>query len=137
VKYDSEVGGVVLDASKYTGDPAKLVDTALIRVENRKFPIEVYITDAQYVYRDLPADVQPGGWWGEPYFQNTIPAGVYVGKTNVWTFYNKFCYEHFDFTPWIVPETQAPDPTGDWVVDENDIYGENGDLSPEDLLGGG
>jgi len=101
VKYDSEVGGVVLNEADYTGDPAKLVDTALIRVETRAFPVEVSVVDAQYVYRDLPANVQPGGWWGEPFFQNTIPEGTYVGKSYTWTFYNRFCYDHYDFTPWI------------------------------------
>lgn len=133
VKYDSEVGGVVLDTSKYTGDPSKLIDVALIRVESRNFPVEVYVTDAQYVYRDLPAGVRPGGWWGETFFQNAIPSGVYIGKTNVWTFYNKFCYEHFDFSPWETAVTDPVDTTEDWIVDEDDIYGENGDLSPEDL----
>lgn len=122
VKYDSKVGGVVLNVAEYTGDVADLIDTALIRVESRSFPIEVAVTDAQYVYRDLPANVQPGGWWGEPFFQNTIPEGVYIGKSNVWTLYNKFCYEHYDDSKWIVqkpPETTAEEP-----VDENDIYGD-------------
>ena len=128
VKYDSEVGGVVLDAAAYTGDPKKLIDTALIRVESRNFPIEIWVTDAQYVYRDLPANVRPGGWWAEPFFQNTIPEGVFVGKSNVWTFYNKFCYDHFDFTPWTIAETTTPeDKTDDPPVDENDIYGDGED----------
>jgi len=143
VKYDSEVGGVVLNESTYTGDPANLKDTALIRVETRSFPIEITVTDAQYVYRDMPDTVQPGGWWGEPYFQNMIPEGVYVGKTNVWTFYNKFCYEHFDFSRWTqAPETEegtgettedlptdedSPPDTPDGAVDEDEIYSDTGD----------
>ena len=138
VKYDSEVGGVVLDENLYTGDKSKLVDTALIRVDSRNFPVEVYVTDAQYVYRDLPADVEPGGWWGEPFFQNILPEKVFVGKTNVWSFYNKFCYEHYDFSRFIVPETEAPpDTTGEEIVDEDDIYGEDTfgeEMDPEDPL---
>ncbi len=100
VKYDKNVGGVVLNVEDYTGNPDDLIDTALIRVENRSFPMEVTVTDAQYVYRDLPESIRPGGWWGEPYFQNLLPEGVYVGKSNVEKAYNRFCYDFFDFDLW-------------------------------------
>ena len=125
VKYDTVAGGVVLDVNDYTGNPANLKDVALIRVENRAFPIEVTVTDAQYVYRDLPENVLPGGGWAEPFFQNTIPSGVYVGKTNVWSFYNKFCYDYFDFDRWFRehPEWNAGESGGeDENVNEDDIY---------------
>ena len=150
VKYDTEVGGVVLDTSKYTGDPKKLIDTALIRVDSRSFPIEITVTDAQYVYRDLPDTVRPGGWWAEPFFQNTIPEGVYVGKTNVWTFYNKFCYDYYDFTPFnlaeeaakkaeeerlaaekaVAEKAEAEKAEGEKPVDENKIYGDDDGEKP-------
>lgn len=140
VKYDSEVGGVVLNVADYTGDPAKLIDTALIRVESRNFPIEITVVDAQYVYRDLPSGVRPGGWWAEPFFQNAIPEGVYVGQSANWTFYNKFCYDHYDFYWWNWLEqqqnaetedtTEPEDPeeseeSWDDVFDEDDIYGQD------------
>ncbi|MBQ8746603.1 MAG: transglycosylase domain-containing protein [Clostridia bacterium] len=139
VKYDSVVGGVVLDIGKYTGNLTDLTDTALIRVESRSFPIQITVTDAQYVYRDLPANVVPGGWWGEPFFQNALPKGVFAGITNTWSLYNRFCYDYFDFEafyrehPEARPEpegTNDPDDTGDpdetdtGAVDENDIYGD-------------
>ena len=128
-------GGVVLNVADYTGDPSKLIDTALIRVESRSFPIEITVVDAQYVYRDLPSDVRPGGWWAEPFFQNAIPEGVYVGQSANWTFYNKFCYDHYNFYWWDLMEqqqnaetenTEEPDDSGDsWddVFDEDKIYG--------------
>jgi len=135
VKYDSEVGGVVLDENLYTGDRSKLVDTALIRVDSRNFPVEVYVTDAQYVYRDLPADVEPGGWWGEPFFQNALPEKVFVGKSNVWSFYNRFCYDHYDFSRFIVPETEAlPDPGEDPIINEDDIYGVDDTEDDENMI---
>ncbi len=141
VKYDSVVGGVVLDIMSYTGNFADLTDTALIRVESRSFPVEVTVTDAQYVYRDLPADVVPGGWWGEPFFQNAIPEGVFIGQTNTWSFYNRFCYDHFDFEsfyqehPSARPVPEEPEETTDsadsedtdsGAVNEDDIYEGNG-----------
>jgi hypothetical protein len=131
------VGGVVLNVDEYTGNPANLIDTALIHVESRSFPIEITVVDAQYVYRPLPANVRPGGWWGEPFFQNSIPEGVYVGQSANWTFYNKFCYDHYDFRYWELleqeaaenentsdpPDTEEFDPFEDFI-DEDDIYGE-------------
>jgi len=110
VKYDSEVGGVVLNTSFYTGDPSKLIDTALIRVENRSFPMEIVVTDAQYVYRPLPDYIEPGGWWGIPFFYYTIPENVYIGTSNVWSAYNKFCYEHFDRDRWNAQFTDPSEP---------------------------
>ena len=137
VKYDSEVGGVVLNVAEYTGNPANLIDTALIRVENRNFPIEIKVVDAQYVYRTLPANVRPGGWWGEPFFQNAIPEGVFVGQSDTWTFYNKFCYEHYNFYRWELLEQETEDTEDTSVpldpentdipddpINEDDIYGD-------------
>ncbi len=115
VKYDTVKGGVVLNANEYTGNKADLKDVSLIRVENRSFPIPVTVTDAQYVYRPLPPNVQPGGWWGEPFFQNTIPEGVHIGTSAVWSFYNRFCYDFYDFTKWTAPaqitDSEKPDTT--------------------------
>ncbi len=133
VKYDTVVGGVVLNVEDYTGDITNLKDVALIRVDNRAFPIEITVTDAQYVYRDLPDDVLPGGGWAEPFFQNVLPKGVYVGETNVWSFYNKFCYDHFDFYRWFAehPEWNAGSeetdegedvPDDESPIDEDTIY---------------
>lgn len=133
VKYDSVVGGVVINVDTYTGNLSDLKDTALIRVENRLFPIEIRVTDAQYVYRDLPRNIRPGGWWGEPFFQNILPEGVFIGKTNVENVYNRFCYEHFDFAAWeriyvpitpVIPDVSDTDDTG--AVDEDWFYGMDG-----------
>lgn len=76
---------------------SSITQVGLIRVDSRRFPVQVTVTDAQYVYRDLPETTEPGGWWGDPFFINTIPAGTYVGSTNVETQYNQFCWKHFDF----------------------------------------
>jgi len=105
------------------------VDTALIRVDNRSFPIEITVTDAQYVYRDLPEDVRPGGWWGEPFFQNLLPEGVYIGKTNVQNVYNRFCYDHFDFAKW---EFEHPVILPEFPVDSMPDSGTDPDAEPQD-----
>jgi len=81
-------------------NPADLVDVALIRVEDRNFPTEIYVGDAQYVYREMPLSVRPSGWWGVPFFQNSLPEGVFVGSCYVNTPYNAYCYFHCDYRPW-------------------------------------
>lgn len=50
----------------------------LLRVDNRSFPIQVKILDAQYVYRPL-GDAMPGVRSDTPYFVNTLPKGRYAG----------------------------------------------------------
>ncbi len=93
VNYDAVTGAVA--SAGCPRDNVKQV--GLIQVENRKFPVQMTVTDAQFVYRDLPSNVEPGGWWGDPYFINTIPEGTFVGVSNSKTQYNQFCWYHFDF----------------------------------------
>jgi hypothetical protein len=73
----------------------------LIRVE-RHFPIQVYVTDAQYVWRELPNDVLPGSSDNEPFFINTIKKGDYCGISYTDTQFNRSCAEHFNYLAWIL-----------------------------------
>ena len=81
-------------------NPANCSDVALIRVEDRSFPIEIYVEDAQYVYREMPSSVKPGGWWGVPFFVNMLAPGEYCGSSYASTPYNAYCYSHCDYRPW-------------------------------------
>ena len=81
-------------------NPANCSDVALIRVEDRSFPIEIYVEDAQYVYREMPSSVKPGGWWGVPFFVNMLSEGEYCGSSYASTPYNAYCYKHCDYRPW-------------------------------------
>jgi len=81
-------------------NPANLKEVALIRVEDRSFPMELYVADAQYVYRELPAHIKPGGWWKVPFFTNMLQPGEYCGSSYVENPANAWCYDHCDFRPW-------------------------------------
>lgn len=83
-------------------NPADCYQTALIRVENRSFPIEVAVVDAQYTYREMPSWVKPAGWWGVPFYTNMLASGEYCGSSYPasGTPYNAYCYFHCDYTPW-------------------------------------
>ncbi len=81
-------------------NPKDTIDVALIRVEDRSYPTQIYVEDAQYVYREMPDTIKPGGWWGDPFFVNMLGEGEYCGSTYVTTPYNAYCYKHCDYRPW-------------------------------------
>lgn len=93
VNYDKKTGGV---ASQYCKSE-NIVQYGLLKIENRSFPIEVTVTDAQYVYRELPSNVAPSGWWGVSFFANMLKEGEYCGVSNVSKPFNRFCYEHYNY----------------------------------------
>ena len=105
VNYDSTTNAY---AHEYTL-PQNLYQVSLIRENTRAFPTQIFVTDAQYVYRELPSGARPCGWWGEPYFINALPEGVYVGTTNIngGRQFNSFSYENYDFSRFenTVPQT--------------------------------
>ncbi len=120
VNYDKTTKGV---ASQYC-DHDDIVQYALIKVEGRSFPKEVKVTDAQYVYRELPSTVSPAGFYGDPFFVNTLANGEYCGTSKVTTPFNHFCYQHYDYshstgidTSHFAGETTAPPETTPPVTD--------------------
>ena len=94
VDYDKVTGGVAL------GNCPKenIVKVGMIQVE-RSFPIQITVTDAQYVYKPLPSGIKPAGWWGSPFFEKALPEKTYVGITDLkgGRQFNATCYEHYDF----------------------------------------
>ncbi len=93
VDYDSVNGGV---AHEYT-PIENITKVGLIRVEDRSFPIQMVITDAQYVWRELPDDIQPGAYWSVPFFVNMLNPGEYCGISGSTTSrqYNAFAYQNY------------------------------------------
>jgi penicillin-binding protein 1A len=73
----------------------------LIQVE-RHFPIQIYVSDAQYVYKKLPSDVLPGSSDNEPFFINSIPKGDYCGISYTDRQFNRSCKEHFNYLAWLL-----------------------------------
>lgn len=105
VNYDSSTNAY---AHEYTL-PENKYQVSLIRENTRAFSAQIYVEDAQYVYRNLPSGVRPGGYWGVPYFINTIPEGTYVGMTNLkgGRQFNSFSYENYDFSKFDAPATTS------------------------------
>ena len=97
VKYDS--------LEECIADPScpkeNITYVGMIQAE-RHFPIQVYVSDAQYVWKKLPSDVLPGSSDNEPFFINMIEKGDYCGISYTDKQFNRSCKEHFNYLAWLL-----------------------------------
>ena len=73
--YDVFLRGVAVNPT-YSGFVKEI---ALLNIPDRAFPTQVFITDAEYVYRQVDDREKLGKSIDEPYFIGTVPEGEYVG----------------------------------------------------------
>jgi penicillin-binding protein 1A len=97
VKYDKINGGVGYGTCPVSDETY----VGLIQVE-RHFPIQVYVSDAQYVWRKLPKDIMPGDDDDEPFFINTLEKGDFCGISYSAVQYNRSCKSHFNYLEWLL-----------------------------------
>lgn len=67
---------------------------ALLDISERSFPKEIYVTDAEYVYRRLELGTRLGDSYDVPYFVYTIDDGEFVGRSKGKKQFNSSCYLH-------------------------------------------
>ena len=96
VRYDTVWGGIAShdcsqDEVEYVG---------LITVE-RKFPTQVYVTDAQYVWKKIGDSVMPETNPNLPYFNNVLKENEFCGISKGESQYNRYCRAHFDYLKWL------------------------------------
>ena len=72
---------------------------SLIKVV-RSFPTQIYITDAQYAWRDIGKDILPQTSDGLPFFNNLLGENEYSGISNVEKQFNSYCRNHFNYQKW-------------------------------------
>ncbi len=89
VSYDVENHGVACPNCP----PEVLRDVGLLQVR-RSFSDLIYIVDAQYVYRHLPADVPPCTDERKAFFSNLLRKGEYCGSSGVLHPFNAYCHRH-------------------------------------------
>lgn len=87
VDYDTVTKGVAGDNCPV----GNLARVSLIYVPDRAFPKEIYITDAEYVYRDSVVDIKNENY---PYFYAELPDGEYAGISKRRRQFNAPCEEH-------------------------------------------
>ena len=95
VKYDGAEGGIASDDC-YSAD---IKYVGMIQVE-RSFPTQIYVSDAQYVWRDIESDVMPETSPSLPYFNNALREGEYCGISYGDRQFNRYCRAHFDYFKW-------------------------------------
>ena len=66
----------------------------------RSFPVQIYVTDAQYVWRDIGKEVMPETANGLPFFNNLLAKNEYAGISNTETQFNSYCRKHFNYQKW-------------------------------------
>jgi penicillin-binding protein 1A len=88
--YDALTGGIATEMC----DAENLKIISLIRIEERFFPCEVYITDAQYVWRSVKEGIALGDSYDVPFFIFTLDDGEFVGRSKGKKQFNSSCYLH-------------------------------------------
>ena len=92
VDYDKVTGAVACEDCP----EANLTKVALVQVENRDFPVQVTVSDAQYVYRDWKPEDGVTDSTSLPYFAALLGEKRYCGTSAVETrAVNSFCHEHY------------------------------------------
>ena len=95
VAYDKVSGGVAFEDC-----PIENTEQIGMIVVERNFPMQIYVTDAQYVFRDIGRDTVPETSESLPFFNNLYGENEYSGISNVKIQYNRFCREHFNYFNW-------------------------------------
>ncbi len=67
---------------------------ALVKNYARSFPCQMYITDAQFMYRHLPFGASPTTDSAKAFFQDYYENGSYIGISGVEKAHNRYCGEH-------------------------------------------
>ena len=131
VAYDTVSGGIAT-----TGCPASNIKyVGMIKIY-RSFPLKVYISDAQYVYREVPPGAPLSTSPYEPFFTASLPSGVFAG-VSYGTQFNRLCTAHYHPGDEVIgdrtkaedkvtepPDTNYEDEEGyedEWVLPGDDI----------------
>jgi hypothetical protein len=88
--YDSITKGVACSGCQ----EEHLIPVSLIRCDERAFPKEIIVTDAEFVFRDLSRYEKIPIDYSLPYFQYIIPDGIFVGRSKGKKQFNSGCYLH-------------------------------------------
>jgi hypothetical protein len=100
VDYDVINGGLATS----TCPQENIGKVGLIRI-NRTFPIQIYISDAQYTVRNADPDRAPIGYPNQPYYAYQQGKAKYFGISQSEMQYNRVCQGHHEPKP---SETQTP-----------------------------
>ena len=89
VDYDTKYGGICSPLCL----PKNTKKVGLIQIE-RSFPTQIKVTDAQYVWRELPGNISPYLGDDSAFFSNALEENEYCGISETERQYNRYCYLH-------------------------------------------
>ena len=92
VNYDIVGGGVATDECPVGG----VSKVGMIQVR-RSFPVQIYVTDAQYVWRRITGESDFSHDPGEAFFAPLLPDGTWCGISRAAKQYNRGCEQHNGF----------------------------------------
>jgi Membrane carboxypeptidase (penicillin-binding protein) len=114
VAYDKVNGGVAT-----TDCPASdITYVSMIKVY-RSFPRQIYITDAQYVYREVSPGAALSTDYRQAFYTASLPPDTFAGTSIAGAQYNRLCSAHYKAGATVIgeyeketepPETEAPPP---------------------------
>ena len=94
VLYDTSGGVVVGECTE------NVIKVGLIKVE-RSFPIQIYVSDAQYTWRDIGEGVLPETAPTLPFYNNLLKKDTFSGISRADVQYNRACRKHFNYIDWV------------------------------------
>ena len=62
--------------------------------------MQIYVADAQYVWRDIGNDILPETSPQLPFYNNALDDKTYSGISNTSEQFNRACREHFNYFEW-------------------------------------
>lgn len=90
VAYDTVSGGIA--TSNCPDSNVKYV--GLLKLY-RSFPFKIFVTDAQFVYRDVPFGAPLTTSPGDAFFAASLPEGMYPGVSRGTAQFNRLCTAHY------------------------------------------
>ncbi len=95
VSYDSVFGGVSL------GDcQSENTENVGLLAVKREFPMQIYVTDAQYTWQDIGKNILPETSDKLPFYNNLLTKDMYSGISKVDVQFNRACRTHFNYFEW-------------------------------------
>ena len=95
VRYDETEGCIASNDCKNED----IVLIGLLKIK-RSFPVQIYVTDAQYVWRDIGSETLPETSDSLPFFNNLLATNEYAGISDVKKQFNSYCRKHFNYQKW-------------------------------------
>lgn len=106
VKYDYKTHAIACDKCP----EENIKEISLVKNYSRSFPCQVQVTDAQYMYRELPVGAVPSCAASEAFFGSLAAGGEFFGTSRRASAFNRICTEHYCM-PDTPDETDKPDDT--------------------------